>query len=532
MDTEHGSAVTDHGATGDGLDTKAFQSAIDTAADAGGGTVIVPSGTYVAGGLVLQPNVTLRLEAGATLQASLDPDDYGDRPESVGDTLEYPFLLAEDAEMVSIVGPGTIDGRAREQYDPERVLRAHHGHDHRGLVSDGAPDPRQADFLDREGDTSDWPLGKPDNRVSPALSFVDCEGIRLRDVTLRDMPGHTVFTRRCRDFVASGLTINNDLRVPNSDGIGFADTQDVHISDCTIRGGDDNVTPSSTGDGPPVRNVTVTNCTFQTNDCAIKIGSRTEGTVRDVTVSNCTINTSNRGVGIQHRDGGLTEDVLFSDLTIETTLRKGPWWGKGEPIYVTAIPRNGDNYPGTIRNVRVSNVVADAAGSAFIYGSHGSTVENVRIESLRLKGGANRGAVGAVGGNFDLQPTGMKAPIYEHDVPGIYCQGADGLEIVDTTVEWAPDRPDYCSAAVECVECTDLLLDGVVGGPAQNGNAAVTLQDVEGITVRDCRAMAGTGTFLRLEDTDRERLFHDNDCADADRAIGGEGGFHDGTERD
>lgn len=66
--------VRDQGATGDGktLDTAPLQAAINACAGAGGDTVYFPAGTYLSGTLVLKSQVTLHLDAGATLLGSRD----------------------------------------------------------------------------------------------------------------------------------------------------------------------------------------------------------------------------------------------------------------------------------------------------------------------------------------------------------------------------------------------------------------------------------------------------------------------------
>jgi polygalacturonase len=66
------------GATGDGTtkDTTAFQKALDTCAVHGGGEVLVPAGTYLIGSVQMGNRTILRLEQGAVIAGSPDPEDY------------------------------------------------------------------------------------------------------------------------------------------------------------------------------------------------------------------------------------------------------------------------------------------------------------------------------------------------------------------------------------------------------------------------------------------------------------------------
>src|ERR1700744_6434021 len=60
------------GATGNGQtsDTKAINTAIDSAANAGGGRVYFPAGNYLSGSIHLRSSISLYLEQGATLIAT------------------------------------------------------------------------------------------------------------------------------------------------------------------------------------------------------------------------------------------------------------------------------------------------------------------------------------------------------------------------------------------------------------------------------------------------------------------------------
>ena len=70
--------VTGYGAKGDGKadNTAAFKKAIDACNAAGGGHVVVPSGTYVTGAVYLKSNVDLHLDTGATLKFSGDASKF------------------------------------------------------------------------------------------------------------------------------------------------------------------------------------------------------------------------------------------------------------------------------------------------------------------------------------------------------------------------------------------------------------------------------------------------------------------------
>ena len=89
--------VRHFGAVADGKlnDAGAINEAITACHAAGGGTVFVPSGVYATSSIHLKSNVTLAVDAGATLKFS---------------TSDADLLIGEDLENVNIYGPGTLDG--------------------------------------------------------------------------------------------------------------------------------------------------------------------------------------------------------------------------------------------------------------------------------------------------------------------------------------------------------------------------------------------------------------------------------------
>ena len=69
--------ITEYGAVADGVTNcaAATQAAVDAAAQAGGGRVMVPAGRFLSGSVMLRSHVELHLCSGAVLQSSLRPED-------------------------------------------------------------------------------------------------------------------------------------------------------------------------------------------------------------------------------------------------------------------------------------------------------------------------------------------------------------------------------------------------------------------------------------------------------------------------
>ena len=108
--------ITEFGAVGDGvtLNTQAIQSAVDSCAASGGGTVVVPPGVFLTGTVFLKSRITLQLEAGAVLKGSPRITDYcadDAYPQNWPCAKEgwrgAHLLVAVNCEDVTVTGPGT-----------------------------------------------------------------------------------------------------------------------------------------------------------------------------------------------------------------------------------------------------------------------------------------------------------------------------------------------------------------------------------------------------------------------------------------
>lgn len=71
--------------------------------------------------------------------------------------------------------------------------------------------------------------------VRPSTIFlVDCEDVVIRGVLISDAAYGTVRISGCRGVLIDALTIRNDLRLPNNDGIDIDTRQRIRVSKCDI----------------------------------------------------------------------------------------------------------------------------------------------------------------------------------------------------------------------------------------------------------------------------------------------------------
>ncbi|MDB5084983.1 MAG: glycoside hydrolase family 28 [Bacilli bacterium] len=485
--------IRDFGAVGDGLtkDNASIQAAIDYCAEQGGGTVLVPSGQFLSGTLMLKSFVNLHLEASARIVSSLEEADFARAGHG-----NRALLCARNADNVSVTGMGTIDGRGEQ-------------------------------FLEPEDGVSDYVL-LPIREFRPKLiDFEGCTNVLFRDVTLFRASSWGMHLTGCNRVNVQGVKILGQKRGPNNDGIDPDGCKDVHISDCHIETGDDCIVVKTTKYAAErygaCENITVSNCTLDSHDSAIKIGTETYGDIRNIVVQNCVIRNSNRGVGIWVRDGATVENLLFSNLIIDTRLfsdetetsRALRWWGKGEPLFITAERRNGQFPPGKIRNVSFEQIMAEAEGGVYLEGSAESVIENIQIRCLRL---VMRRKSGYRGGLFDTQPS--TRGVFPHHIPAVFCRYAKNLYLQDVEVVWQGEQNNHWSNALCGEHLEQLVLKGFCASPAQDGGTAIELKHVNGLSLESCRAEAGTGTFVTLEKADAKRLFVvGNDFSQAQEAI-------------
>ncbi|HSH10064.1 MAG TPA: glycosyl hydrolase family 28 protein [Oceanipulchritudo sp.] len=389
------------GATGDGvaLDSPAINAAIAAAAEAGGGTVRLPAGTYLSLSIHLKSDITLYLDSGARLLAATPSEEIGQydlpEPNVWGDEHKYQdfghshwhnsLLWGEDLDNVTIAGPGLRDGA--------------------GLLS-------HPSF--RRGPN---PIGQGNK----SIALKNCRNVTLRDFSMLRGGHFALLATGVDNLVVHNLRIDT-----NRDGLDIDACRNVRISDCSINSlNDDAIVLKASyalGKKRNCEDITITNCLvsgfdpgsmldgtyLSTIDKAvdrdgptgrIKIGTESNGDFRNITISNCVFRRS-RGLALESVDGGVIEDVVISNITMVDV--------SNAPIFIHLGNRARGpegTPPGAIRRVRISGVSASQADGRFpiiLTGLPGHPIEAVTLEGIQVasKGGVSMEDVATQPGNL------------------------------------------------------------------------------------------------------------------------------------
>jgi len=476
--------------------TEAINRTIRACAESGGGTVLVPAGTFITGPIELLSNVTLHLEAGAVLKGSEQLADYAG-----GGRGRQPLIRATDAENIAIVGRGAIDGSGTAFMDMTKTRVGPH------MPGDLDPNfTRQGrEYMDPKFGESDGPVVYL-RRPSRLIRITRCRNVLVRDVTLRNSPTWTLHFDDCENVTVTGISLHNNLLVPNSDGIHCTTCRCVRISDCDISCGDDAIAITTQGSRPKgaCEDVTVTNCTLQSRSVGVRLGYG-DGPIRNCTFQNLTIRESNRGLGVFVRDEWSIENVLFSNIVIRTRLHTGHWWGNAEPIHLSVIPQRRGGRTGKIRNVTFANITAESESGIVVYGHEPGDISNLSFDNVRLQIRESR-LNASYGGNFDLRPAyDNRFAIFRHDIPALFCRNVKECVVSRFDVTWGTGEaamPEFFDHAILCEQFEGLVIDGFHGRqPHLNDRkAAIALKAGRDVIIRNSVAAEGAGTFLSNED--------------------------------
>jgi hypothetical protein len=484
--------ITDFGAVRGAYSTPAIQAAIDAAAKAGGGRVVVPAGKFITGTIVLKSNVELFLEPGSELESSTQLEHFLSTYQKLG------MVFCEDAENISISGTGTINALGSTFYETDQ--------NHVYEEFDKNLTRQKNDYMPEGEFYTDGPLQRKP-RPGMTIVFFHCTNVKVTGITIKDTPVWATRFGYCDNVVIDKVAILNNLMIPNSDGLHFTASKNIRISNCHLECGDDCIiltgfpkdeeTPGyntneidqhTYGNRSVIAgNIQVSNCFLQSRSSGIRVGYG-QHPIRQGIFTNIIISGSNRGIGIFAHDEAFIEDLIFSDIIINTRLHNGQWWGNGEPIHLSSVSRFEKEPPGLIRNIQFNNITATGEHGIILYALEDRPMENISFANIKLHIKNGQETL-TYGGNFDLRPAAdPELRLFQHDIPGVYAKYVNQLEINDLTLSWDKDLPDYFTNGIELEHCKGAIVSDFNGMPARMSThlAAVKISDSEDFKMVDC----------------------------------------------
>jgi polygalacturonase len=475
--------VRDYGAAGDSkaLDSPAINKAIEACAAGGGGTVLVPAGTYLSGSIRLKSNIRLLIDAGATILGApqgmkaydeTEPYSLGGYQDGGHCYFHNSLIWGENLTNVFITGNGMINGG--------------------GLVRSDGPLDRMVGFNKFNPPATN--AAPPIRLGNKAIALKLCRNVLIRDITILHGGHFAILVTGCDNLTVDNVTMDTDR-----DGIDIDCCRNTMVSNCRINSpGDDALCPKSTyalGELRPTENLMIVNCQVsgfaegtlldgtmkpsKSHNGRIKFGTESSGGFRNCTVANCTFRSC-RGLALEEVDGGIMDNITINNITMMDV--------PDYAIYITTGKRNrtpGLTTTSRARNISISNVIADGVGKMSgiqIMGLPDRPVEGVRLQNIRLisNGGGTQADAAIVPKELG---TGYPEPRKLGTLPayGVYARHVRDLEIAN--VRLSVEKEDLRPAMV-CVDVDGLEVDSLKAQLAE-GVSAAKLEAVKRLVVRD-----------------------------------------------
>lgn len=474
--------ILDYGAKGDGktFNTESIQKTIDQCHSEGGGTVIIPRGTFLSSTLFLKSNVTLYLEPTAILLGAPEIEQYEPY---------MAFIYAKNQKNISISGSGKIDGNGIN------------GNFFEGSRNKGAPHNRPR-----------------------TIQFEDCRFVKLQEFMLQNGAKHCIVLVKCVNVSVHNINVTSRV-IANNDGIDIVDCYHVNVSDCYFDCGDDAICLKSNFN-VGVKNVVITNCIIKSESNGIKFGTGSVGGFYDIAISNCVIReTRLSGIALEVVDGGIMERIAIENITMHKV---------NGSIFIRLGQREGDT-PGILRNIKINNIIADGIGlwrpetnpiyrkknknpkiGITITGMPGFKVENVSLSNIYLQfagGGTPEDAKRILVDNPHPYPEYNKfgvTPAY-----GFNCKHVENIVFDNIQLDWI-DHDARPSMYFE--DSKGITICGLKSKVSSQAKALIRMKNTDNVSIHGCKPEAVQIPFLSLEGQIHDVSLVGNDLRKVEKA--------------
>jgi polygalacturonase len=434
--------ITKYGAVADGftLNTKSIAQAIEACSKKGGGVVLIPTGMWLTGPVVLKSNVNLHLQKNAVLQFT---EDFTQYPLVEGNWEGLPQMRnqspisATGATNIGITGFGIIDG-AGDAWRMVKKDKLTESNWKKLVASGGMLSEDKKTWYPSEGAFKGSKLKNP-GAIAPdktpefyaevkdflrpnLLVLTKCSKILLEGVTFQNSPAWCLHPLMSNNITVRNLQVKNPWYAQNGDGIDLESCSNVLIENSTFDVGDDGICIKSGRDeegrkrGMPTQDVIIRNCTVYHAHGGFVVGSEMSGGAKNIYVSDCTFMGTDIGIRFKttRGRGGVVENIHINNITMRDIVGEAilfdMYYMAQDPIALTGEKREPpkvQEVPVTeatpqFRNIYVNNVVANGAEKAiFVRGLPEMNVKDIVLQNMVLQ--AKHGLDMTEGSNITLK---------------------------------------------------------------------------------------------------------------------------------
>lgn len=419
--------LKDFGAIGNGqtLCTEAFAKAIAALHSRGGGKLIVPTGVWFTGPIVLNNNINLHLEKGALILFSSDVDHYP-LVETIFEGLDtrrcQSPISGRNLTNVAITGQGAIDGNGH-YWRPLKREKVTESEWNKTIARGGVfktPDYWFPYAETLKGDNlskmnvpqkieteEEWQSIR--HFLRPVMiSLIECKNVWLQGVIFQNSPAWNIHPLMCENVLVENIQVRNPSFSQNGDGLDLESCKNSLIVNSTFDVGDDGICIKSGKDedgrkrARRCENVIVDGCTVFKGHGGFVVGSEMSGGVRNISVTNCKFLGTDVGLRFKSKRGrgGLVENIWISNIAMTDILTQPinfDLYYRG--MSVVEMHEAGIVFPDTVapepvseetpefRNIHVQDMVCAGAFQALFFNGipekpiDGITLKNIDITS-------------------------------------------------------------------------------------------------------------------------------------------------------
>ena len=299
-------------------------------------TIFIAPGLWDIGSVSLQSGQTLYISGGAVV---------------------YGTVQATEAEDVTIIGRGIIDGSLYESWKhPDAIARV-------------------------------------------PISLTKCKNARVEGIICMNPNAWTINGLECSDSAIKNVKVISSRQ--NGDGISLQSCQNIQVSDSFVRSWDDSlVVKNYTGSSESITFSNITIWTDLAQSCEVGYetnkGNWPHAEIKDITFKDITVlhNFHKPVISIHNADDAEVHDIRFQNIVVEdASMGEGDAGDNDQLIDIGIMPSMWSSTVerGHIRDILIDNVsvLAGKKPSVRITGYDGThLVENVSIRGLKYEGQA------------------------------------------------------------------------------------------------------------------------------------------------